>query len=161
ELEDADEEWELPDLRQWLVAPVTIFRDPAVTIHAALLTLLAYLPAAIALRFESSVIVLGLFIGGAILATAVISCGFAILQSVGSGEPRVSEWPIFDRMEAIGEVVLTIAAIAVAAGPALLLGMYWFNGGLVTVAMAMLSLYVLFPVVILSMLDEQSILTPF
>lgn len=156
-----DEEWDLPDLRQWLTAPISIFRDPAVAIHAALLTLLAFVPAAIAIQFEGSIITLGLFIGGALFGIMVVSCGFAIMQSVANGENRVSEWPIFDPMETLGEMVVVLAAIAFSAGPAWALGIYLFQGGLVTVAMSMISLYLLFPVVLLSMLDEQSILSPF
>jgi len=161
ETEVEDDEWDLPDLRQWLTAPISIFRDPAVTIHAALLTLLAFVPAAIAIQYEGDIIVLGMFIGGALFGIMVVSCGFAIMQSVANGEDRVSEWPIFDPMETLGEMVVALAAIAFAAGPAWALGIYLFQGGLVTVAMSMISLYLLFPVVLLSMLDEQSILSPF
>src|SRR5690606_16308284 len=102
-----------------------------------------------------------LFIGGALFGIMVVSCGFAIMQSVANGEDRVSEWPIFDPMETLGEMVVVLAAIAFAAGPAWTPGIYLFQGGLVTVAMSMISLYLLFPVVLLSMLDEQSILSPF
>lgn len=161
ETEVEDDEWDLPDMRQWLTAPISIFRDPAVAIHAVLLTLLAFVPAAIAVQFEGNIITLGLFIGGALFGIMVVSCGFAIMQSVANGEDRVSEWPIFDPMETLGEMVVVLAAIAFAAGPAWTLGIYLFQGGLVTVAMSMISLYLLFPVVLLSMLDEQSILSPF
>jgi hypothetical protein len=160
-LEAEEEEWELPNFQQWFSGLAKVFLDPVVGLHIFFLSLLAFLPTAFALQFSSSMVVMGLFAGGAIFGALVIANGFAILQSVANGENEVSEWPLFDPMAWLGQMVIAIASVGVAAGPIWAVTNYLFQGGLITVAMTMISLYLLYPIVLLSMLDEESILVPF
>lgn len=159
--ETEEQEWELPNFQQWFSGLANVFRDPVVGLHIFFLSLLAFLPTAFALQYDSSVMVMGLFAVGAIFGALVIANGFAILQSVANGENEVSEWPLFDPMAWLGQMVIAVASVGVAAGPIWAVTNYLFGGGLITVAMTMMSLYALYPVVLLSMLDEESILVPF
>jgi DNA-directed RNA polymerase subunit M/transcription elongation factor TFIIS len=161
ETETEDKEWELPSFQEWFSGLASVFRDPAVILHILILSTLAFVPTAFAVQYESSVVVMGLFAGGAVFGMIVVACGFAILQAVANGEERVSEWPVFDPMEWVGQLLVAIAAVGVAAGPVWMITHYLFQGGLITVATTMLSLYVLYPIVLMSMMDEQSILVPF
>lgn len=160
-VETEAEEWELPNFQQWFSGLAKVFLDPVVGLHIFFLSLLAFLPTAVAVQYESSIIVMGLFAGGAIFGALLVANGFAILQAVANGESEVSEWPLFDPMAWIGQMVIAIASVGVAAGPIWMVTHYIFQGGLVTVAMTMISLYLLYPIVLLSMLDEESILVPF
>ncbi len=160
-IEAEEEEWELPNFQQWFSGLAKVFLDPVVGLHIFFLSLLAFVPTAVALQNDSSMVVMGLFAGGAIFGALVIANGFAILQSVANGENAVSEWPLFDPMAWLGQMVIAIASVGVAAGPIWMVTHYIFQGGLVTVAMTMISLYLLYPIVLLSMLDEESILVPF
>jgi len=159
--EAEEEEWELPNFHQWFSGLARVFLDPAVGLHIFFLSLMAFLPAAIAVQYQSSVVVMGLFAAGAVFGALVIACGFAILQSVANGEDRVSEWPLFDPMAWLGQLFVAIASVGVAAGPVWMVTHFIFQGGLITVATSMISLYLLYPVVLLSMLDEESIFVPF
>jgi len=164
EMEKEQEEWELPDFQQWFSGLAKVFLDPVVGLHIFFLSLMAFLPTAVALQMpenQSSVIVMGLFAGGAIFGALVIANGFAILQSVANGEGKVSEWPLFDPMAWLGQLIIAVAAVGVAAGPIWAITNFFFQGGLITVATSMISLYLLYPIVLLSMLDEESILVPF
>jgi len=160
-VEADQEEWELPNFQQWFSGLAKVFLDPVVGLHIFFLSLMAFLPTALALQYESPVVVMGLFAGGAIFGALVIANGFAILQSVANGENQVSEWPLFDPMAWLGQMVIAIASVGVAAGPIWAVTNYIFQGGLITVATTMMSLYALYPIVLLSMLDEESILVPF
>lgn len=160
-IEAEEEEWELPNFQQWFSGLAKVFLHPVVGLHIFFLSLLAFLPTAVALQYDSPVVVMGLFAGGAIFGALVIANGFAILQSVANGENEVSEWPLFDPMAWLGQMVIAIASVGVAAGPIWAVTNYVFAGGLITVAMTMMSLYALYPIVLLSMLDEESILVPF
>lgn len=164
--EPEDQEWELPNFGEWFSGLGKIFLDPAVPIHIILLSMLAFVPVSIAIWLEGDerLVALGrmmLYAGAAIYGALVIACGFAVLQAVANGEQEVSEWPVFDPMEWLGQLALSICAAALAAGPALLLAHLLFPAGLATVAMGMLGLFVFYPIVLLSMLDEQSVMVPF
>lgn len=156
-------EWELPSFGSWFTRLGKIFLDPAVSLHIGLLSLLAFLPTYILLKLdqEAPIVMMGMFAVGLVFAALVVACGFAILQSVANGEEKVSEWPVFDPMEWLGQIIVAICAVAVAAGPVALLAHFFSPGGLATVALAMFSLYLLYPIVLMSMLDEQSIFVPF
>ena len=161
ESETEEAEWELPSFQEWFSGLGSIFLDPAVILHILILSTLAFIPTAIAVQYESPIIAMGLFAGGSVFGMIVVACGFAILQAVANGENRVSEWPVFDPMEWVGQLLVAIAAAGVAAGPVWMITHYLFQGGLITVATTMMSLYLLYPVVLMSMLDEQSVLVPF
>lgn len=156
-----DDDWTVPSIKDWAINVVGIFRDPSVIGYWVFLSALAAIPACIAIQFSSSIILMGMFAGGILFAGLLVAHGFAILQSVANGEKEVTEWPVVDFWAWIGPLFVAASAIGVSAGPAWLLGQYFFGVSLTTVAMAMMSLYVLYPFVLLSMLDEESVLVPF
>jgi DNA-directed RNA polymerase subunit RPC12/RpoP len=156
-----EDDWEVPSVTAWLGRVVGIFRDPAVIVYWLVLTAVAAIPASIAIRYSSSIVVMGLFAGGIFFAGILMAHGIAILQSVANGEKRVSEWPSFDFWDWLGSLFVAASAVAVAAGPVWLGTQYFFGPSLITVAMTMASLYMLYPFVLLSMLDEQSVFVPF
>jgi hypothetical protein len=96
-----------------------------------------------------------------LFAGLLVAHGFAILQSVANGEKAVTEWPLVDFWAWIGPLFVATAALAVSAGPVWLMGHYFFGTSLTTIAMAMMSMYVLYPFVLLSMLDAESVMVPF
>jgi len=156
-----DDDWTVPSIGDWLISVVGIFRDITVVGYWVFFTAMAAIPAAIALQYSSSMIVLGMFGAGIIFGALVVAHGFAILQSISNGEKEVSEWPVADFWAWIGPLIVAASAIGVAAGPIWLLGQYFFGLTLKTVSLAMISLYILYPFVLLSMLNEQSVLVPF
>ncbi|MGV3486076.1 MAG: hypothetical protein ACO1RT_16790 [Planctomycetaceae bacterium] len=156
-----DDDWTVPSLTEWFGGVFGIFRDPAVIVYWLGLTALAAFPAGIAIHYESSIVVMGLFAGGLLFAAITIAHGFAILQAAANGERRVSEWPNVDLWEWLGPLFVAMCAAAVSAGPVWFITQYFWGNSLMTVALTMLSLYFLYPFVLLSMLDEQSVFTPF
>ncbi len=121
---------------------------------------MAAIPAAIAVSFENSVAIIGLIIGGFLLTGVLVADGFAILEAVANDEKEVSEWPLFDLFAWLGPLFTALAAAIVAAVP-LGLPMNLLAPGLLAVGATMLSVYLLYPFVLLSMLDSESIMQPF
>ena len=118
------------------------------------------MPAFLALSIESEILWLGLFPGGLFLGALVVSCGIAILQSVANQEKSVSEWPVFDPWGWFGQLFVALAAAMVAAIPAWAFSQLIIGPGLISAGVTMFSIYVVFPFVVLSMLDMQSPFMP-
>lgn len=150
-----------PSVKEWASRVFGIFLDPGVLAHWLILSTFAGLPTYFALGFESPILMLGLFPAGFFLGTIVVSCGFAILQSVANEEDTVSEWPVFDVYGWISQLFGVFSAAFVAAVPALVITQFIFKGSLIGVGLTMFSIYSLFPIVLLSMLDMQSPFIPF
>ncbi len=150
-----------PDMKEWFKNVFGVFLDPGVVMHWIALSVLAAVPTYFILSTEASILRLALIIGGAILGGVVVSCGFAILQSVANQEDSVSEWPVFDPFAWMGQLVVALAAAGVAFVPAWLACSMVFEPGLMTIAFTMFSVYTLFPFVLLSMLDMGSPFVPF
>jgi ribosomal protein S27E len=159
--ETEEEEWTLPSFGDWFKGVFGIFRDPSVIGYWIFLSVFAALPTIVALYYESSMIVMGLFVGGLLYGAILVAHGFAILQSVANGEDEVSEWPVIDFFGWMGPLFIAASAIAVSAGPVWFVTQFVGMPTLVVVGLSMLSLYFLLPFVLLSMLDEQSVLMPF
>lgn len=150
-----------PDLVEWFKGVFGIFVDPGVVMHWIALSVLGGVPAYFMLSSDASILRLGLMIGGGILGGIVVSCGFAILQSVANQEDAVTEWPVFDPFAWLGQLIVAVAAAGVAVVPVWVLSNWLLGGGLLSTAMTMFSVYALFPFVLLSMLDMGSPLVPF
>ena len=150
-----------PSVVEWLKGIFLPFKDPSVLVHMLGLCVLACVPTLIVLKLDVPILVLGLFPAGFFLALLTVSCGFAILQSVANDEPAVSEWPTLDPMGWIGQLFLVAAALTVAAIPVWAICMIIIGPQLLSVAITMFSIYVLFPFVLLSMLDMNSAFIPF
>lgn len=150
-----------PDLVEWFKDVFGIFVDPGVVMHWVALSVLGGVPAFFMLSSDASILRLGLMIGGGILGGIVVSCGFAILQSVANQEDAVTEWPVFDPFAWFGQLFVALAAAGVAVVPVWVLSNWLLGGGLLSIAMTMFSVYALFPFILLSMLDMESPLVPF
>ncbi len=159
--ESPPEDWTVPSVSEWFTGVFGIFRDPVVVIYWILFTAMIGIPAAIALQYSGPIIILALFVFGFLFGTIVIAHGFAILQSVANGEEKVTEWPIVDFWAWMGPLMTAVCAVGVAAGPIWFASQYFFGSTMMTVTLTMMSLYLLYPFVLLSMLDEQSVFVPF
>lgn len=159
--EEAANQYDNPDVVGWLRGIFRIFLDPGVPLHWISLAMVGSIPGVLAVALGHPSL-MAVTLGAALLYAAfVLACGFSILEAVANGERRVSEWPYLDPGEWLGRLVMVLAAVALAGGPASALGSLVFGRTLATVAFTMLSIYVLFPFILLSMLDSESILMPF
>ena len=161
EPEKTAEYFDAPSVVEWVRSVFGIFTDLNVTLRLIMFTLVGAIPAYFALAMDSPIAILGLFVGGALFAAPVIACGFAILQAVANGEPSVEDWPSMDPMEWLGSAGIAFAAVGFAGVPVLVLSQMVFDNTLIIVALTMLSIYIMFPFVLLSMLDMQTITMPF
>jgi hypothetical protein len=151
---------DVPSVKQWLADVFGIFRDVAVITHWIGLSLVATLPIIFVMAANHPYFYAVLFPAGLIFGSLVVSCGFAILQSVANGEKRVSEWPILDPPAWFGELIVAVAAAAVVAAPVAALS-HLLNAGILGIALTMATIYGFFPFVLLSMMDMNSPLKPF
>ncbi|EMI18203.1 putative membrane protein [Rhodopirellula maiorica SM1] len=152
---------DIPSISGWLASIFGIFRDVGVLAHWVALSLIASVPAIVVLASEVRVLQIALVPAGIVFGLVVVSCGFAILQSIANGEEKVSEWPVFDPAGWIENLVEVFSAAGFAIIPVYGLAQFVFGQSLLTAALTMLSLYIFFPFVLLSMLDSNSPLTPF
>ena len=150
-----------PDVLEWLRGIVAPFKDLGVLAHLLGLIVLGCVPAVIVMKIDSPILVLGLFPAGFFLGLLTISCGLAILQSVANDEPSVTDWPTLDPLAWLGQLFVVGAAATVAAVPIWIICMLILGPQLLSVAITMLSIYVFFPFVLLSMLDMSSPFIPF
>jgi hypothetical protein len=155
-------DFDVPKIRDWATAVVGIFLQIGVMAHWLIMSTMASVIAFTALAIGHPILVVGLFAGGGMFAAAVLACGFAIMQSVANEEETVSDWPItLEPAEWLAPTVFCIAAAALACLPGWFIGYMSFGNGLTTVCLTMISMFAIFPFVLLSMLDMQSIFVPF
>lgn len=153
---------DIPKIGEWLESMFGIFRQLGVTVHWLILSAIGSLAAFVAIQFASPITTLGMFPVGIFLAAMTLACGFQIMQSIANDEESVSEWPFtLELGEWVGPMIYCFFAAAIAVSPGWLLGHLAFGEGLVTVFMVMASVFVIFPFVLLSMLDMQSLFVPF
>lgn len=150
-----------PSVGEWAKNVFGIFTDLGVLVHWVGLTVLAAVPAAIAISLESDILMLGLFPAGFFLGVLAVGCGFAILQSVANEESTVSDWPTLDPFSWLGQLFVVVAAASLAAVPAMAICTIMMAPPLLTAAITMFSVYVVLPFVLLSMLDMNSVFVPF
>ena len=154
-------DFDTPQIGEWIAGILAPFRDPAVLVHLAGLCILGIIPTLIVLKMDMTILTLGLFPGGLILGLLSVSCGMAILMATANDEPRVSEWPTLDPFSWIEQLTLVGTAAIMAAVPVWALSTLILGPHLLATAMTMFSIYLLFPFVLLSMLDMNSITKPF
>tara|TARA_R110002049_G_scaffold305056_3_gene501098 strand:- start:53356 stop:54837 length:1482 start_codon:yes stop_codon:yes gene_type:complete len=159
--EQTADDFETPDILEWARNVFGIFTDLNVILRLIIFTLIGAVPAYFVLAMDSPIAVLALFIGGALFAAPLIACGFAILQSVANDEPSVDEWPSLDPMEWLGSAGVAFAAAGFSGVPVFVLAQFLFDNSLIIIGVTMMSIYFLFPFVLLSMLDMQTIMMPF
>ena len=150
-----------PDVREWAKDVFGIFLDPGVMVRWIGLSTLGAIPAYIAIWSESQVLYLGLIIGGILLTAMTVIYGFAIMQSVANQCEQVEHWPESDPGAWADELLLAICAFALAGGPIWTIVMVTSGFSLLGLAATLLSIFALFPFIVLSMLDMRSIFSPF
>lgn len=99
-----------------------------------------------------------------IMALPMLSAGLALLESVANHQRRVAEWPSFNVFDNFGEVLVILFSLLGSLFPGMLVGgLIGRSGGaewLILTGM-MGTCFLLFPVLMLSMLDNGSPLQPF
>lgn len=161
EEEDPKRQYDNPDVAGWLKGIFGIFLDPMVLVNLIVLSVIGALPAVVAILLGQPLIV---FIAMAITLlyfAYVITCAFSILESVANGQKQVSEWPLFNPGDWFGPSITAVAAMVMAAFPGSFLGSLMFGAlSLGTFTLSMLTIFALFPFLLLSMLDNGSVTMP-
>jgi len=153
---------DVPRIRDWAAAVFGIFTQIGVMVHWLILSTLASVIAFFALAIDAQILIVGLFAAGGFFAAIVLACGFTIMQSVANEEDSVKEWPVtLEPMEWLSATVFCFAAAGLAYAPGWFIGYMTFGTSLTTVCLSMMSVFVIFPFVLLSMLDMQNIFVPF
>lgn len=118
--------------------------------------------------FEGGGYLLVLFIFTSVITTIIalpmLSAALALLESVANHQRRVAEWPNFNVFDNIGEVLVILFSLLGSLLPGMLVGgIIGRSGGaewLILTGM-MGTCFLLFPILLLSMLDNGSPLQPF
>ncbi len=164
EAEEADSEeeddYENPDVRNWAIGVFKIFLDPQVPIHWLLLSILgtAVGAASVILAFVG---VIPTALLNLLFWSFVFSCGFSIMESVSNNARSVKSWPYMDPTEWFNELAVVGTAAAICIGPPAIVGGLVFGLHPITVMITMFSLFLMFPYVLISILDSDSVFTPF
>ncbi|MCS7469019.1 hypothetical protein NZK35_20395 [Stieleria sp. ICT_E10.1] len=151
--------FDAPSTIGWFKTVFGIFVDPGVISHFFGLSILLAIPAALTVALP--VFALGMFPLGLLGITLAVSCGFAILFGVANEHDRIEDWPTLDPTAWFESLWLVVAATAIAVGPAYVIATLFVAVPVVKLGLVMFSIYAAFPIILLSMLDEQSITSPF
>jgi DNA-directed RNA polymerase subunit M/transcription elongation factor TFIIS len=151
--------YDVPSMTGWLRSVFGIFIDPGVLTHLAGLTLLIGVPAAATALYP--VLMIGAFPLGLLGAVITIACGFAIMFAVANGHESVDEWPTADPASWFDSLAPAIAAMAICTGPPFALAKAFGAPNALLIGLVLFCIYALFPIILLSMLDAQTITTPF
>ncbi len=152
---------DIPSMREWAMNVFGIFLDIGVIAHWLGLSILGGIPAAIVLSIGQPLLYALSAALALVFITLTIACGFAIMQSVANKHETVENWPEADPSAWFDDLVVAVSAVALAAAPMLTLTSFAFGPGLTSTALTMMSIYLTFPFFVLSMIDMQSIFTPF
>ena len=161
EVDSPPTNYDNPDVGQWFRSVFGIFTDSGVLVHWLIFSMIAAIPTYIAIRSEQTILIGGLFPYAAIIGSLIAACGFAILESVANEQDSVSSWPVFDPFSWLGQLFLVSAAAAVPLIPVAAVFGTIFGASLLLVLFGLLAVYLLFPFVLLSMIDMDSPFAPF
>lgn len=98
-----------------------------------------------------------------ILIFPMFAAAMTMLESIANGERKVREWPGFNFYDHIGELILFATALVASAIPGFLLGGFiGRSGGMawMVILATMSSTFFTFPIILLSMLDNESMFNP-
>ena len=99
-----------------------------------------------------------------LISFPMFGTALAILESVANGQSKVREWQGFNLFDHIGEMMLFAIAAAVSALPGFIIGSMIgksVDNALIVILATMVSSFLTFPIVLLSMLDNESMVNPF
>lgn len=163
EIELPPEDYTTPSLVGWLTDVFGIFRFPGVIFYSVFLSILGGIGTGVIvyLRQLPSALVAG-FVGGIFFAGMVVACGFVIMESVANGHDEIEDWPEpLNPSEWLGPITCCAFAFGLVSSPAWMVGLGLGFGGMAIVFLVMGMVYLLFPFVLLSMMDMGSVFTPF
>lgn len=108
--------------------------------------------------------VIGAPLAGMLFALPMLNGGLALLESVANRQKRVSEWPGFNLFDNAGDIAAITIALLAALMPGYLIGS-WLSGegagaGRIQIGGMMVTTFALFPILLLSMLDNGSVFAP-
>lgn len=153
---------DIPKIGEWLNSLFGIFRQLGVTVHWLILSAIGSVAAFVVINFASPITTLAMVPVAIFLAIMTLACGFQIMQSIANDEETVSDWPFtLELGEWVGPMVYCFFASAIAVSPGWAIGHVTFGESLASVFLIMGSVFVIFPFVLLSMLDMQSLFVPF
>ncbi|MDA8744010.1 hypothetical protein N9N28_05185 [Rubripirellula amarantea] len=166
EAEKADVEkppvnYDTPNVLDWVKSVFGIFLDPSVIAHWLILTALISIPVYFTVLSQHPTLILGMFPFSIIATTLTLACSFAILESVANQEDAVNDWPVFDPGSWFGQMFMTAAAAGVALIPVNAVFGAMLGPSLLLILLNMFALYLVFPFVLLSMMDMGSPFMPF
>ena len=161
EADDPEEDYEVPDVKAWLLGVLSIFTDIGVIAHLCILAVAGSMVAVVAMMMNHPILILLLMPVGFVFGLVVLSCALAILESTANDNRSVEDWPSVDPGLWFENAWVTGIATLVSGLPVYLMFWYLFGARMVTVAATMASIYVFFPFVLLSILDSGSVFQPF
>lgn len=151
--------YDVPSVTGWFKSVFGIFVDPGVIIHFVGLSVFLALPAAVTYAYP--VLAIGMVPLVLIGVTLSVACGFAILFGVSNEVERIEDWPTVDPTSWFDSLWLVVAATAIAVGPAYVIATLFNAPNVLKIGLVMFSVYAAFPIFLLSMLDMQSVTSPF
>lgn len=160
------------DSQEFMQKNFAIFRDVSVWFYTFALGMLTGIAMAVFLTLHSSfgekVPAIAIDIGGLIVGIVVVSVhfffGYALVDAGAHHRTSARYWPLGSLGQVLGDGKPVLVASFLSAAPGLALGTLILLAGLSTVIATIpvfLSFCGLFPIVLLSMLNNQSISTPF
>ncbi|QEF96444.1 hypothetical protein Mal15_04720 [Stieleria maiorica] len=145
-------------MNSWVKSVTSVFVDPGVVIHlVAVASLLAVSVAATVARPRLGFATFPVMAIGFSLA---MTCGLAIVDAVANGSRTVEDWPTIDLYAWLESCLIVGAALVCSVTPALFLATLFSTHTLVTVSLMLLGAHLMFPYVVLSILDNQTVMAP-
>ncbi len=101
---------------------------------------------------------------GILFGLPMLSAALALLESVANRQPKVVDWPGFNMFDNFGDMLAIAAALVGAMLPGYMIGTFiggdQQGAGRMQIMGLMLSVYLLFPILLLSILDNGSLFQP-
>ncbi len=162
------------DTSGWLKRTFAFLADPSLIILSlgvgailgGVMILSSLMTAALAMKSESAGNFGGMLIlilAGAPFLVLTLANGIAVLEASANQHKQVERWPMLSPIDSIGEITMVVLAFVFAALPGGVMSgvMTWLEmDQAIGIALILLSAFLLFPVVLLSMLDNQSVSQP-
>jgi hypothetical protein len=162
------------DTSGWLKRTFAFLADPTLIILSfgigailgGVMILSSLMTATLAMKSESAGTfggILILILAGAPFLVLTLANGIAVLESSANQHKQVERWPMLNPIDSIGEITMVVVAFVFAAlpGGVISAAMTWLEmDQALGIALILLSAFLLFPVILLSMLDNQRVSLP-
>ncbi|MCS7468962.1 hypothetical protein NZK35_20100 [Stieleria sp. ICT_E10.1] len=145
-------------MSSWTKSILSVFIDPGVVIHLVAVALFLALP--VAGTVARPRLGFATFPFMAIAFSLAMTCGLAIVHAVANGSRTVEDWPTIDLYAWLESCLIVGAALVCSVTPALFLATLFSSRALVTVGLMLFGAHLVFPYVVLSILDNQTVMAP-